>query len=365
MYFDLGSVVHHVSVFQVEGLGWTALSLVSVALFFIYSLASVSRPVPPPALKKRPPNYLAQARQRQAEKAAIIRLEQSRTRIRESWANDGFPFLKFPPELQHAVLGFCADSPSTYLALVRVSHATYHSTLRACIPLMPITLSTSKQLSAFARLVHRDEENPRSLAPNNACLLVHHLWVSPLRREDTPTAYNILRACTNVRALACDARTLATSIAKRKFRHTMCRDLTLLLSQPQWEGTMDTPSGRLFLRQLTHLRVMGEPTVPRVLPMAELTHLSWSTVDDDGAAKPWPLGDRVVFPALQQVVLTRRCGPEKPEPRKISSQLALFYVLRDYTEMELWCEGVTGQSLWSRAAAAKAAPPAKKAALTA
>ncbi|GLB45291.1 hypothetical protein LshimejAT787_2100510 [Lyophyllum shimeji] len=328
-----------------------------MSLLFIYSISTVGDPRPPQLLPIRPPprSYLAQAKQRKAAIAAAVELERTRIRIRENWETYGFRFKRLPPELQLMVLAFSAEWPETYRALVLVSRYMCHATQRACIPRMPVTLSTSKQLSAFASLVQRDARVGD---------LVHNLWISPLRREDSSLAYRILRACTNVRVLACDAWTLAATIANVKptrLRHTMCRDLTLLLRCPEWESAMNTPHGLLFLRQLTHLRVVSEQTVPRELPLDNLTHLSYSTrrrPDDEDIERPWALSDRKIFPSLRQVVLTKRCGPEEPSAQKVKSKVVLLYVSRERTEMEMWCDMAAGQSIWHKAS--KASPVPKK-----
>ncbi|KAF8073343.1 hypothetical protein FPV67DRAFT_1620405 [Lyophyllum atratum] len=361
MHVNVRALMDHVSS-QVEDFGWTALSIISMSLLFIYSVSAVGDPSPPQLLtiRKSPHNYLAQAKQRKAAIAALIELEQKRIRIRESWATNGFRFRKLPPELQLTVLAHSAESPETFRALVRVSRYMNDTTLRACLPRMPVTLNTPKQLAAFASLIQRN----RGVGD-----LVHNLWVSPLRKEDVALACRILQACTNVRVLACEARviTAITSNSKTsKFKHTLCRDLTLLLSRPQWESAMNTPNGLLFLRQLTHLRVTTEQTVPYELPFSNLTRLSYPTprrFDDHDIERPHALGNTAVFPSLQQVVLTKRCGSEGQLPRKIDSKLVLLYVPREYTEVEMWCDMAWGQSLWHKAT--KALPVPKKAVLVA
>jgi hypothetical protein len=225
-----------------------------------------------------------------------------------------------------------------------VSQHMYLWTLRACLPRMPITLNTTRQLSSFSDILHSHPD----VAP-----LVHHLWVSPLRTEDARSGHAILRACTNVRVLACDARSLVAAIAKpSKFKHTACRDLTLLLSRPRWEQHLGTPSGLAFVRRLTHLRVLGEGMAPRVLGFPALTHLSYvdrPPADPSTVEYPWALGHAEVLPLVQAVVLTRRSGPEMGAPERIGARIVVMYVSRQSTEMQTWCDGVRGRNLWERA----------------
>ncbi|KAG6864628.1 hypothetical protein C0991_008160 [Blastosporella zonata] len=358
---ELEALVHDVLAFRVEDLGWTALSIISISVVFIYSVSAAGDPRPMALSKVRPNNYLAQAKQRKAEIAAAIELEQSRTRIRQKWSTNGFHFRRLPPELQIIVLAYSADWPETYRALVLGSRYLYHSTLRACLPLMSITLNSTKQIASFASLVHKDGSSPHIL-PLAAGALVHRLWVSP-RREDFMDAYHILRACTNVRALACDPRWLAMIMKSPRFKHTMCKDLTLLPTRPHWDNFMTTPCGIQLLRQLTHLRVMGESCVPQGVSFNMLLHLSYSVPlasngQDDSALekRPWMLSNRAAFPYLQQVVLTRQCGVEERAPLKVDARLVHIHLRKDHTEMEIWRNGLNGESLWQQAAKALPAP---------
>ncbi|KAG5635956.1 hypothetical protein H0H81_009552 [Sphagnurus paluster] len=354
------TLVYRVFTFQNEAPSWTTLSIISIGLFFVLSLFSLADNQPPPT---PPCKHLVQARQQQAEEAALLEIEKSRIRVLEIWATDGFQFRELPLELQIYVLSFCADMPATYRSLVLVSRSTYEMTLRACLPLMPITLSSSRQLIAFAKLVHQDET---CLVPFlDIGRLVHRLWISPRLREDTILAYRIVRACSNIHSLACDARTLCASIAKcARFKHTMCRELTLLVSRSHWECTMETPSGLQFMRQLTHFRLMGEPAVPRMLALPQLTHLSYldrPRHPEREAEILSSLEDSGLFPSLEEVILTKRCGPERQVPERINHRLAVIYVLREQTEMELWCNAARGESLWNRARALSVAKKAVRA----
>ncbi|KAG6917029.1 hypothetical protein DXG01_004155 [Tephrocybe rancida] len=355
---DITAIVRAVLTFRVDELGWTALSIISISVVFIYSVSAAGDPRRPKSLQLQPHNYLARARQRKAEMAAVIELELTRIRVLESWSTKGFRLRRLPIELQLHVLSYSASCSETYRSLVLVSRHIYQLTLRACLPIMYITLSSTKELASFANLVHKDDRS-RHILPVAAGTFIHHLWVTPLRREDSMDAYRILRACTNIRVLAVDARGLAMITKSPRFKHTMCTDLTLLLRRTNWGINMDTPSGLQFIRQLTHLRVMGEQNLPRSAPFAKLSHLSYSepdVQDDADIERPWVLKDRTVFPALQQVALTRRCGPEEGAPLKVEARLVLIQVRRDRTEMDIWRDGLKGESLWGQAAKAKLPP---------
>jgi hypothetical protein len=342
--------------FPIDSVGGTILCLILASISFIFTAAAAATPRPPvqtPKVhKKSLPNRIARAVRCKVAQAEIVARRQ---RISQSVASNGFPFEEFPPEIQLMILAYISECIPTYQALVRVSHHMYGLTLRACVPCMPITLSTTKQLSSFAHLLvsnipqvylHRS----RLYVAN----LVHRLWISPLRKEDKDVGIEILKTCMNVRVLACDARTLRTAIVKcSKLRHNRCWDLTLLLSRPQWDVGLKTPTGLVFLQRLTHLRVMGEQSVPRDLHSAKLTHLSYSDRpghDESAVDHPWALGHLDMFPSLQQVVLTRRCGPDGRALQRIGPRLVVCYVSRQWTEMQMWCDTAKGRSLWEQAA---------------
>jgi hypothetical protein len=338
----------------IDGVGGAILCIIILSLSFTLAFSAASPPtsvtqshIPGPRQDR-----IARAIQWKAARAEIIA---RRNRIQQSVASDGFPFEELPPEIQLMILAYFSEWIPTYQALVRVSHHMYGLTLRACVPHMPITLSTTKQLSSFAHLLASDIPQVylhrcRLYVAN----LVHRLWVSPLRKEDHDLGIEILRTCVNVRVLACDARTLRAAVAKfTKYRHNMCRDLTLLLSRPRWDVSLNTPSGLTFLQRLTHLRVMGEATVPRDLCCTKLTHLSYSDrfgCDDSPVDHPWALGQPTIFPSLRQIVLTRRCSPEGRALKRVGSRLIVCYVARQWTEMQLWCDMAKGRGLWSQAA---------------
>lgn len=202
-----------------------------------------------------------------------------------------------------------------------------------------------KQISSFFDLLHSHPD---------VASLVHHLWVAPLRKEDIRLGHAILRACTNVRVLACDARSLGAAIAKSsKFKHTMCRDLTLLLSRPKWEAQLNTPSGLEFTRRLTRLRLMNGAMVPHMLSFSKLTHLSYvdrPPPDPSTVEYPWALDHPEILPSLQTVILTRRCGVVPDPPERIGPRLVVLYVSRESIEMQTWCDGVRGWGMWAEAA---------------
>ena len=346
------------AIFSTDGVAGTILCLILISISFTFTVATAATPTPPlqkhHVPKRLVRNRIARAIERKAAQAEVVAW---RRRVSQSVAADGFPFRELPPEIQLMILAHVSEWIPTYQALILVSHHMYGLTLRACVPCMPIALSTTKQITSFARLLASDIpqvylRHSRLYVAN----LVHRLWISPLRKEDKDLGIEILKMCINIRVLACDARTLRAAIAKcSKFRHTRCRDLTLLLSRPQWDVSLKTPSGLAFLQRLTHLRVMGEQSVPRDLYSTKLTHLSYSdrpgcASDESVVDYPWALAHPNVFPSLQQVVLTRRCGPEGQACQKIGPRLVVCYVTREWTEMQIWCDTAKGRSLWNQAA---------------
>ncbi|KAH0583121.1 hypothetical protein H2248_011008 [Termitomyces sp. 'cryptogamus'] len=373
---DIGTLIHDILAHQVGDIGWIVLfTIISTSLVFIYKISAASYPIPPtsslippnyphrPTLSLIPPNYLARSRQQKAQIVAAKRLEQCRGVIHEGLSKQGFPLKRLPPELQLLVLSYSADWPETYRALILVSWHVYNSTLRACLPIMPITLSSTKQLRSFAIFIH----NKDSHHGFNIRLLIHRLWISPLQKEGLKHTKYILQACTDIRVLACTVRGLVAITKYPKLKHTMCRDLTLLRLPLQWDSdvALNTPSGLQFLRQLTHLRVMGEQSVPKTLSFDHLLYLSYkypgrscadSDMDDLEIKRPSALGNRLIFPSLRKAVLTRRCGVEEKAPLLCDARLVLLHVRRDLTEMEIWCNGSIGESLWQQAEKAFPAP---------
>lgn len=344
--------------FSIEGMGTIELGtilciiLASISFTLTMSNAGMPKPPPKPQIPKKPPqNRIARAMQQKLARAEIVARRQ---RILQSVASHGFPFAELPPEIQLIILAHISECIPTYQALIRVSHYMYGLTLRACVPCMPIALSTTKQITSFARLLSSDIPQVHlHHSRSNIANLVHRLWISALRKEDKDLGVEILKACMNIRVLACDARTLRAAIAKSsKFRHTRCRNLTLLLSRSRWDAEMNTSAGLAFLQRLTHLRVMGEKSVPRDLCSIKLTHLSYSDrpgYDESTVDKPWALSHSDVFPSLRQVVMTRRCGPEGRALQQIGPRLVVCYVSRELTEMEMWCNTGKGGSLWDQA----------------
>ncbi|KAF9465713.1 hypothetical protein BDZ94DRAFT_1252957 [Collybia nuda] len=332
---------------ETDGLLWTGLWIFLLSICFTYSVSSLGHPprTPPPPTIKVPRNRIIEAQKRRLEITRAIERENARLLALEKGLKGGFPFLTLPLEIQFLVLSHSSDWISTYQSLICVSRHMYLSTLRGCLPHMAITLCTMRQVSSFFDILHSHPD---------VALLVHHLWVAPLRREDIRLGHTILRACTNVRVLACDARSLFVAVAKpSKFKHTMCRDLTLLLSRPQWEIHLNMPSGISFISQLTRLRVMSEGTVPRMLRFPKITQLSYvdrPPLNPSAVEYPWALDRPDILPSLQTVILTRRCGPPQRPPERIGPRLVVLHISREVVEMQNWCDGVRGKSLWDEAA---------------
>jgi len=332
-----------------SGDGWSAICILILSCVFIYTATRPPCAKPAPA---RQPLAVMEKRQPQP-RAAPKELVKPKDAT--------FPFRNLPPELQLAVLSHCAHSTRTYRALVLVSRYFLYSTLRACIPVIPITLLTSPALSSFLSFLQRTIHVPHSRSLTFVGSLVTHLWLTPITESptDTDAARTILSACTNVRVLAVDAHTLTYALGfASHHRHTRCTHLTLLMSPRGWHAALAvTPKGPVFLRQLTHLRVMGHQLVPSrtVTPLfTNLAHLSYvqhfrgiSPTCETGPEKPQPVVDSVLFPALQETLVTRRCDPDRRvPPQRLAHNLVLLHVPRDMTEMEIWRKG---KSIWHQA----------------
>ena len=338
--------------------GWSAICILVVFGAFIYAASRPHYTKPAPARQPPPPRLADGEKRKQQLRAAQKVLVKPKQPRRDST----FPFRNLPPELQLAVLSHCADSTRTYRALVLVSRYFLYSTLRACIPLIPITLLTSPALSSFLSFLQRTIHVPHSHSLTFVGSLVTRLWVTPITESptDTDKARTILSACTNVRVLAVDAHTLTYALGfASHHRHTFCTHLTLLMTQRDWHSALAaTPKGPTLLRQLTHLRVMGHQLVPRTPPtttlFTNLARLSYvqhiqghSYACDPDPEKPQAVVDPVMFPSLRETVVTRRCDPGRQvTAQRLAQNLVLLHVPRDMTEMELWRRD---KSIWHEA----------------
>ena len=349
---------------SLDGVLGTVLCLLLAWLSFAFTLSvAAGTRRSPSAISLAPrtaPTRLALAAQKRAlHRAHLAHLHLHPTP--RTYSPASFPLAALPPELQLLIFAHLAPHPHAYRALTRVSHAIYALTLRACLPRTPITLSTPVQLASFTLLL-ASPLHPTLYAP----ALVHHLLVCPLRRikEDKDLAAAILARCTNVRALACDARTLRAGLGlgakTARLRHTRCTRLTLLLARPGWDATLAGPA-RAFLQRLMHLRVPTAQCVPVSCSMPRLAHLSYRALGRRGKKEEGEEEERQwaregLFPALREVVVTSsrsRAGAETGEEGKGKGHtgeterdvvVRRVHVPREYTEIHLWRAGVWEQT---------------------
>lgn len=339
---------------------WSSIGVLLLS-FILVCLASTASSPSSVLVKIPPPPRLAEAkRRRKLWKVAQMQIEVQRgaAHMKAQCAQGPyFPFTKLPLELQFAILALCSGDPQTYRALVLVSQYFHHTTTRACLPCIPITLITTRELLSFVALLRRRVRYGHAVA--SVGTLVRRLWVTPIREKDAKLGQEILSACPNLRSLACDSKTLAYLISRRCHMH--CTELTLLLSRRDWDLALsDTPHGASFLSKLTHLRVTSEQLVPyRSAFLTKLTHLSYferpqlyfdksNMLDKPQFVTSYPLA----FPSLSEVVLTRRCDGDTPPPKRFDRNFVLLHVPRELTEVEMWKNSVKGESLWSKAAKA-------------
>lgn len=335
------------------GVRWTVSWIVLLSVlytYFVNRLTQDSEPYPPHGVHYPDPaqktHYVAHVRRIQAEKRA---LDEKRRKIVEG---EAFRLLDLPPELSSLVLAHAADWPPTYCALVQVSRRCQGLTLHACLPLMPVRLITAEQLRAFHALLHA--------RPTLACL-VHRLWATPLKEELFPTAIDIVRRCTNVRALASTAHIVESAITLRggtavsvRLSHSACADLTLLSARTgAWARLFDTPHGGALFARLTRLRLIGD-RVPGGMPLPRLTHLSYGTSGHGLRGGGFAVGlamlaDRAAYPALQGVVFTRARGSagglrvSRPVPK---ARLFVLDLPATHTELEIWCDSASRRGMW-------------------
>lgn len=151
-------------------------------------------------------------------------------------------------------------------ALLRVSKRIRYMTLQSCLPLLPIVLHSRRNIQSFYLFCLSNPELVRC---------VHHIWVQPPSEEDQFPACAIIKACTNLRTLACTASMLGAAVCSEgTLRHEHCRDFTLLDNpEVDWESTLPKRVASAFFGSLTHLRVVGK-AIPSTLQCREIIHLS-------------------------------------------------------------------------------------------
>jgi len=245
-----------------------------------------------------------------------------------------FRFKDLPRELIDNILRFSVKpSISTYRSLLCVSRQMRDLSYRACLPVIPVTLTTSKQWSSFYNFISAHPELAR---------LVRSLWAVPFHEQESSVCPAIIHACTHVTSLACNVGVLKTCIAGcSSFNH--CRRLTVLMSSVGLDSLLENPNGSRFMEQLTHLRVITQGLLPTRMRLRNLTNLSLVHYRPEPlhstAVAQSALMDTAVYPSLRTVILTRPTyGHDRPIATvdHSDSRLVTLYVPEIWSEMEIW-----------------------------
>lgn len=251
-----------------------------------------------------------------------------------------------PDELLLKILMFAVEwSAPTYTSLLLASRRMNGLALDAGLP--SIRLLTPNQISSFTNLIRG---KPRLV------IHVRRLWIAPLMEErDTSACCDILRKCTRVEHLVLTARLAQTYVVQcRKFEHPHCNHLTLLGGLGD---VLATPAVWPLLGQLTHLRVVGDFTMPpRALEFTNLAYLSFDSRphgrDQATARAQEVFRESGAFPSLRNIFLirtpNRRRVPEEPwpvaDPFFQEPKVVALYMLAEWKEMQGWCNG---DDLWA------------------
>lgn len=214
-------------------------------------------------------------------------------------------FTLLPTEIVLEIASFaCADSQSTYRALLLVSRRLNLLVKFDCLHFVPVRLQCSSQIENFRLLLGLYPD----LVPR-----VRHLWINTpprmtatnagLNWEDGPSspAVRVARLCTNIVTLSCSTpvlhyvnfgsspnvtipRSLSSerdwgSVQDSTFKHTKLRELTLLNNFFNWSffyhddlGAVTSTVSHLFT-QLTHLTLL-EP-IGQDFPVKKFTSLQY------------------------------------------------------------------------------------------
>jgi len=316
----------------------SALALLSLGVTYLIRQASTN--FPPPIHSVSHTRYRGYYRKRIRDLAHEEQaLDEERRRIVQSAP---FKFTELPSELAISILSHCAYWPETYSAVLRTSSSCHRLALTACIPLMPIRLSTPEQFNSFRKLLRKRQRVDH---------LVQHLWLTPLTDDLVPIAAQVLKQCVNIRSLAANMHLIQQSFAldKGRLSHPRCRDFTLLSTGLNWTTLLSTPVGAALFQQITHLRLLRD-NIPREMPFPNLTHLSYLSVEllvEKRALEM--LDDRQAFPSLHTIIVTNmrnRTGGVRMS--RAASRRVFMLDVPEPTESELtiWRENVYKTGFW-------------------
>lgn len=291
------------------------------------------------------------ARKAWMEAAALERL-----RIARFPARLRFPFNNLVVEIQLVIVEIAITSFPRFRKTLR-SVSRRMRDLVEMLPLGNVLLRTREHLKLFSRFLASSSE---------AKFRVRRLWVIMPHPEaleacdEEEFIIPIVQACSEITSLVCNARTLIAAICSEPdFRHTKCRELTLMETDGMWRMILSTAHGRTFFGQLTHLRAILWTTleVPADLTFSHLTHFSFpsSSVPTEVFINSILLAKNAArFPVLKQIVVTigeiHWPWMVYPAIDDVDSRVFVFLHSRKWPEGRLWKQGRYGpQSLWSDA----------------
>ena len=351
--------------YNLDGIKWTISGIILLSLFYIYTILQLT--APPTTISPRDSSiipeipYLARARQLQAARKAqkdIREWEEERNRILKlgSSSSSSFRFLDLPPEIIFLVLTNCIGwQPGMYLSLVQVSRRCQQLTFHALLPLTPIKLITPEQIHSFNLFLC---QRPKLAS------LVHHLWVTPYKEDLLQPCVEIVKKCRNLKSLASNAYMVQESITfrgihgpSRHLSHLDCKDLTLLsTSTGIWANLLATPNGLALFRQLTHLRLIGDRFPTNIIPLPNLTHLSYGSADIINSQIGLSMLENPMslYPSLHTVIVTKFMASggglrvsSAATHRSSKSRLFIFELPPKITELGLWCDNVCRWGMWA------------------
>ena len=333
--------------YNLDGVKWTISGIILLSLFYIYTILQLTSPPVSPRDSISEIPYLARARQLQAARKAqkeVRELEEERNRILKLGS---FRFLDLPPEISFLVLTNCIGWPGMYSSLVLVSRRCQQLTSHALLPLIPIKLITPEQIHSFDFLLC---QRPK------LATLIHHLWVTPYKEDLLQPCVEIVKKCRNLKSLASNAYMVQECITFRGSRlsHLDCKDLTLLsTSTGIWANLLATPNGLALFRQLTHLRLIGDRFPTDIIPLPNLTHLSYGSADIINSQIGLSMLENPMslYPSLHTVIVTKfkASGGLRISSRTTvaRSRLFIFELPSKRTELGLWCDNVCRWGMWA------------------
>jgi len=316
--------------------------LVSIMFLLLFSHLGGPDKVEP---RKSPPAVLAKflATQSRKEKDRRSRLQFSK-------------FTDLHEDLQLHILSYASLKTlrQTFLALALTSKDIRRKTFRACIPRIPILLTTRESLISFD---HFCVNNPEDAHFPGVARLVRHLWICPYEAEDRLPSSRVLKRCLNIDSLACNVWLLKEGVCSQdELKHQQCRFLTLLRpGEEKWEVNIPPrmrKSCEAFFEQLTRLQVEADDLVLRRISCNNLTHLSfacapgWKKEGAEGLVNL--VTDAKRYPRLEKVVVTQRKPEEVAIVQESSPRVVVYKAPEDPVDVRHW-DVDEGVDVWERA----------------